>query len=648
MRDNQPVTQKEQKFTSKEDLVSITDLQGKIKYVNDAFVAISGFSRDELIGQDHNIVRHPDMPPAAFADLWSTIKSGRAWRGMVKNRCKNGDHYWVDAFVIPIVKNGSTVGYQSVRTEPSENQISHAASLYKSMKQDSSKKLPQPSLFKRISLRMMSRLLSGVLVLSSLITCIFASDPVVQVMAVVTAVTAIAIGLINEKRIFAKLDYVIKHNRYLAAGDFTKNIEVHGQDELAKLLTSIKMVQGRYKTIFMQASESVSNLLDTADKLSGTSHDVLHAMREQSSHTTQVATGMNEMSVTVDGVTTNVQNTADTTTGLTEIVEQGDLVIADTLEQMQAFANEMTQTSLQINELSKESEKITNITNTISDIADQTNLLALNAAIEAARAGEQGRGFAVVADEVRGLAARTQDATQEIRSMLEQVSGGIQNSANTIEQNSHSAMSALDKVTLTREKFADITAGMENINAMSAEIATAAGQQSTVASEMANSIESISSQASLTEHQGDKLQQHAMMVNSRALELQAQLLELELSEAGSLDFATVKQGHLAWKTRVRSYLNGDKSAITREQACSHRECMLGKWYYKDGVKHHANNSAFKAMEPPHEELHATIVKILDANEAGDTDKAESLYQNIEPLSKKIVGHLDDLERAVKR
>lgn len=648
MRNNQPVTQTEQKFVNNDDLVSITDLQGKIKYVNDAFVAISGYTREELIGQDHNLVRHPDMPPKAFADLWGTLKSGKAWRGMVKNRCKNGDYYWVDAFVIPIVRNGSTTSYQSVRALPSDSQIAQAEHLYKAMKQDPSKELPSPSLVKKIQLRTLNRLFGCFSIVFAAIIGIFAISPFIKSIGLLSGFASIFIMVLNEKRLFAKLEQIIDHNRQLAAGDFTKVIEVEGLDELASVQTSTKMVQGRYKTVFMQISESLNNLLSTADSLSASSHDVLHSMQEQNSHTTQVATGMNEMSVTVDGVTSNVQNTAQTTTDLTDIVEQSDQVVADTLHQMQAFTEDMSQTSSAINELSKESEKITSITNTISDIADQTNLLALNAAIEAARAGEQGRGFAVVADEVRSLAGRTQEATQEIRSMLDKITSDIQQSAGTIEQNSHSAISALEKVSLTRDKFAEITLGVDNINSMSSEIATAASEQSTVANEMATSIEHISSQASRTELQGERLQRHAMQVNTRTIELQAQISELELSKAASLDFTIAKQGHLAWKTRVRSFLNGDKTALTRDQACSHRDCVLGKWYYKDGIKQYGNNGAFKAIEQPHEELHSTIVKILDENEQGNSEKAEELYTRIDPLSKKIVSYLDDLERAAKR
>src|SRR5690606_9165209 len=118
MRRNEPVTQREQVYSTDCNLISITNLKGLIQYANDDFCDVSGYSRNELKGQPHNLIRHPDMPPAAFQDLWSTLKAGQSWMGIVKNRCKNGDHYWVDAFVSPTQSGTQTVEYQSVRTKP--------------------------------------------------------------------------------------------------------------------------------------------------------------------------------------------------------------------------------------------------------------------------------------------------------------------------------------------------------------------------------------------------------------------------------------------------------------------------------------------------------------------------------------------------
>ncbi|BBQ54669.1 hypothetical protein WP2S18C03_37500 [Aeromonas veronii] len=140
MRVNQPVTQRERLYPDHQSLISTTDLESRITYANDEFCEIAGFQLDELVGQHHNLVRHPDMPKQAFADLWSHIKEGKVWMGPVKNRCKNGDHYWVSAFVTPIKDgNGRVVEYQSVRSAPSEEIKQRAEKIYADLRND---KLP--------------------------------------------------------------------------------------------------------------------------------------------------------------------------------------------------------------------------------------------------------------------------------------------------------------------------------------------------------------------------------------------------------------------------------------------------------------------------------------------------------------------------
>ena len=133
MRMNLPVTQQEFDYPAEHMLVSMTDTKGIITHCNHAFVAVSGYTYEELIGQNHNLVRHPDMPPAAYKDLWSTAGRGTPWTGMVKNRRKNGDHYWVQANVTPILQNGKPKGYMSVRIKPSRQDIKAAEALYARM-----------------------------------------------------------------------------------------------------------------------------------------------------------------------------------------------------------------------------------------------------------------------------------------------------------------------------------------------------------------------------------------------------------------------------------------------------------------------------------------------------------------------------------
>lgn len=130
MRKNQPVNNRESTFDEGTPLVSTTDLKGQITFVNEAFVEVSGFSRDELIGQPHNLVRHPDVPAAVFDDMWQKLKANSPWIGIVKNRCKEGGFYWVNAYVTPIVDADEVIGYQSVRSKPTATQVKRAVTTY--------------------------------------------------------------------------------------------------------------------------------------------------------------------------------------------------------------------------------------------------------------------------------------------------------------------------------------------------------------------------------------------------------------------------------------------------------------------------------------------------------------------------------------
>lgn len=531
MRNNQPVTQKEQRFTSSEDLVSVTDLDGKIRYVNQAFLEISGFTLEELIGQDHNIVRHPDMPKAAFEDLWKTVRTGNGWRGFVKNRCKNGDHYWVDAFVTPVMKQGKVIGYQSVRSEPSREQVSKADQLYKKLRNNDSMKLPKVKFIHRLTFKSLFNTTSVVNLLILLFATFMAYQDAHPALLMLLGVSML-LTLFNWWRsivgLIQPLDEIRIRLREMASGDYNQQIHLESMNEVGRAMMAVKLLQARSKTVLGQVSSAAGDLIISAEQLSGTSDSMTKTMANQSNHTTQVATAMSEMSSTVDEVSSNAQNSSDTTTAAQQTVIDGDSVVMDALHSMEAFSLELTNTTKQINTLSANSEQISRITNVISEIADQTNLLALNAAIEAARAGEHGRGFAVVADEVRNLASRTQDATQEIRTMLGDLSSGIKNSAETIERNNQEAQNALEKVASSRDIFAQVAQGMELINDMTTQIATAAEEQSLVAVEMSSNIETISIEAVSTEEEARKLQDKASQLNDSAVHLQDLMSDFDL------------------------------------------------------------------------------------------------------------------------
>ncbi|EPC04274.1 hypothetical protein L861_02855 [Litchfieldella anticariensis FP35 = DSM 16096] len=179
MRNNQPVTHREYTLDDNDFLISRTDLKGRITYANPAFITVSGFSHEELIGAPHNLVRHPDMPPEAFTNLWETLQAGETWNGLVKNRRKNGDHYWVDASVTPIVESGEVVGYASVRIKAESEAIEYAEQAYGAIRDGRGKQLRLNrgrlqrrglfGMFKRVNMRTMRARLASMVMISALL-----------------------------------------------------------------------------------------------------------------------------------------------------------------------------------------------------------------------------------------------------------------------------------------------------------------------------------------------------------------------------------------------------------------------------------------------------------------------------------------------
>ena len=486
MKINLPVTQHEHDYPESWVIVSTTDTKGIITYCNKPFIEISGFDESELIGVNHNVIRHPDMPPAAFKNLWDTVKKGKPWRGTVKNRCKNGDHYWVDAYVTPVYEGATLVGYQSVRTRPTRAQIEAAERLYERVRERNLDDLPRP-LIPEFSHAVW---LSGAFSIVGL-GAILAGWLGSLWVGVGVLVGGIVLAQVSAHAIFKQISEAVRVAKKIAAGDLSSAIQVSGNNETAEILQSVKMLQARLATVMGHIQESASGVAAAAAQLSHASNSTHGLMEQQHQETDMVATAMNEMSATVSEVANNTTAAADAAHQASHKAREGRQVVHYSVDGIRELADGVGQAAETIHQLEVESDNIGKILDVIRSIAGQTNLLALNAAIEAARAGEQGRGFAVVADEVRALAQRTQQSTQEIQDLIARLQQGARTAVSMMKRGRDQAEQSVMLANETDQSLNEITQSVERINDMSDQIATAAEEQSTVVEEMNRNVESI-------------------------------------------------------------------------------------------------------------------------------------------------------------
>jgi len=501
MRRNLPITDRVVEIARDAILSSTTDPKGRILEVNDDFVHYSGFERAELIGQAHNIVRHPDMPEAVFDDMWKQLKAGRCWRGLVKNRCKNGDHYWVDALIVPVRKHDQTVGYMSVRTAPSREQIAAAEALYQKLNAGSAR-LPQPGAWARLSLRTKFGSLVGILLAAQLLGALFhllgdkiglsvmAVDLTMQGMGVASIAAGILLFVL-QGRIFDTTDRLSLHLDRIAQGDLTEAIPLSRVDELGRLNDNVVTMQTHIKAMLAEVAEAADSVRQNADRLNQQMQETHRVSITQSEAAERIAASVEQLAASVEEVATHAHQTADAALASRETLTGA----SDRMEESRAASRNVVSTvngaGRTMSELFQSIFAIGQVTSTIQGIAEQTNLLALNAAIEAARAGESGRGFAVVADEVRKLAERSRLATEEITSSVQEIQSKTQTAVTNMETAGAQVAETDTAMDKAHDGLGEVARQEALVVDMSQQIAAVTRQQSTVGEEIAHQVEDI-------------------------------------------------------------------------------------------------------------------------------------------------------------
>ncbi len=312
-------------------------------------------------------------------------------------------------------------------------------------------------------------------------------------------------------------------------GDLTRRMQVHGRDELAQLATGFNSFVEKIQNTILHVSTSTETLTAAADRMMTISDETTRGVQTQRSEIEKVVSGMSAMTTTVDNVSQHVDSATEITGRTDEQSREGRRVVGATISSIEELASAVEQAADVIQRLEGDSETIGSVLEVISGIAEQTNLLALNAAIEAARAGEQGRGFAVVADEVRNLAARTQSSTEEIRQMIEKLQTGSQEAVSVMEIGRKQARESVEQASLAGQALEAITSAVDEITAMNHQIADAAQQQREVSGEINENIININQVAEDTSTHTVELADASTELSQLALEIQEQIGRFKVS-----------------------------------------------------------------------------------------------------------------------
>jgi aerotaxis receptor len=506
MRTNLPVTQREYQFPGTETLLSTTDTSSHIAYANAAFIRTSGFATDELMGQPHNLVRHPDMPVEAFADMWRSLKEGQSWRALVKNRRKDGDHYWVRANAAPMRRNGQVVGYLSVRTKPSRAEVETTEALYRRFKEGrasgiafhrglivrtglmrwaSALQLLPAAWRVRLPLLGVGTAMGVALSFSGLGGAALAS------MGAAVAGSLLLAGWFIEAQITTPLRKVLGAAQQVASGEAGEDLNLDRCDDIGLIARAINQSGLNLQSLVADVYEQVSGVQAASREIAAANNDLSSRTEQTASSLEQTAAAMEQQTASVRQNSDTAQEASQLANGATEIATQGGVAVANVVSTMAL--------------ISASSRKIADIISVIDGIAFQTNILALNAAVEAARAGEQGRGFAVVASEVRSLAGRSAAAAKEIKGLIDDSVSKVESGTRLVADAGQTMTEVVSQVKRVNDLITEITAASKEQSIGIAQVGQAVAQLDEMTQQNAAMVEQSSAAANSMSEQAQRL-----------------------------------------------------------------------------------------------------------------------------------------------
>ena len=517
MRNNQPVYDQEYTLHDEQYLISRTDARGRIIYANPAFVEVSGFSREELVGSAHNIVRHPDMPEEAFADLWRTIQRGDSWTGVVKNRRKDGGYYWVLANVTPIMERGETICYASVRVKPTREQVEAAEAVYARLRSGArgvrlSAGQPKPTGLRGLLARLMLWRLTGVrsrmLAWACLACALFLGASGVAIaalydrmdtreLAAAGALLAAGVALIFAsgwgfaRSITGLLVTATDFTRQIAAGNLSTPLPPASlRDEIGALKFSLEVMRKSLVSITRDVHQGIESALHSAAEIADGNADLSAHTQRQAASLEEAAASMAQLASTVKQNASSAFEADQKAGQATDVARRGGEVVGDAVQAMQGIV--------------QSTSRISEIVGIIDGIAFQTNILALNAAVEAGRRRQGLRGGG---GRVRSLAQKSGTAAREIKELIETSNQRVAEGVRHVERAGDAMLdieTSVKQVTQIVNEIAAISSeqhtGIDNVSRTISETDTAAQRNAARVEQASLAVENLRTRGAHLRH----------------------------------------------------------------------------------------------------------------------------------------------------